>query len=62
MGRQRKELKLHKVKGFYSTYWVGQKMRYKYFGTLEPEQAVKRLIEWRQLTFRDEAIDAAARL
>ncbi len=61
MGRQRKNLKLHKVKGYYSTYRVGGKIRYKYFGTLDSEDAVTKLREWRKLLF-GEAVDPDARL
>ena len=61
MGRQRKQLKLHKVKGYYSTYRVGGRTRYKYFGTLDREDAFKRFSEWRQLGF-PKPIDPKARL
>lgn len=47
MGRKRKNLNLHKVKGYYSTYRVGGKTRYKYFGTHDPEVAYQAYQKWR---------------
>ena len=46
MGRKRKALRLHRVKGYYSTYSVGTKTRYKYFGTQDPEKAYRAYRKW----------------
>lgn len=61
LGRQRKELKLHKVKGYYSTYRAGRETKYKYFGTRDPEEAHKGYREWRKLRF-GEHVNPGARL
>ena len=54
MGRRRVELKLHKVKGYYSTYRVGGETRYKYFGTDDPEVAYHACRKWRAALRRAE--------
>ena len=54
MGRRRVELKLHKVKGYYSTHRVGRRTQYKYFGTHDPEVAFQALRKWRAVLRRAE--------
>lgn len=54
MGRKRKDLKLHKVKGYYSTYSLDSKTQYKYFGTPDPEVAYQACRKWRAALRRAE--------
>lgn len=46
MGRRKKPLKLHKVKGYYTTYEQDGKTRYKYFGIHEAKKATRAFRSW----------------